>query len=261
MSIQKYNPNRKTGSEKKRAEDLMRLVRPISDKKKNAIDIGARDGYFSVLMTEFYKNITALDLEKPSFLHKSINCVQGDITNLNFIDESFDFVFCAEVLEHISPHLLQKVCFELERISKEYLLIGVPYKQDIRVDRTKCYSCGGKNPPWGHVNSFNIKKLQSLFPHSEIIEVSFVGKTNSRTNFISAFIMDLADNPRGTYGQIEACIHCGEKLKLPPKRSFSQEICTISAYSLNYIQKLFYKAHPNWVHLLFKKIAYNPTAD
>ncbi len=201
-------------------------------------------------------------MEKPSFLHKSINCVQGDITNLNFIDESFDFVFCAEVLEHIPPHLLQKACFELERISKEYLLIGVPYKQDIRVARTKCYSCGGKNPPWGHVNSFNIKKLQSLFPYLEIIEVSFVGETNRRTNIISTFIMDLADNPRGTYEQVEACIHCGEKLKLPPQRSFFQEICFISAFFLDYIQKLFCKAHPNWVHLLFKrKIAYNPTAD
>jgi len=104
----------------------MRLVRLISDKEKNALDIGARDGYFSELMTEFYKNVTALDLEKTLFLHKSINFVQGDITNLNFIDESFDFVFCAEVLEHIPPHLLQKACFELERISKEYLLIGVP---------------------------------------------------------------------------------------------------------------------------------------
>jgi len=253
MDLEQYNRTRETESEKKRTEDLMRLVRLISNKGKNVLDIGASDGHFSFLLTEFYENVTALDLEEPSFLHKNINCIQGDITNLNLSDKLFDFVFCAEVLEHIPSHLLQKACFELGRISKEYLLIGVPYKQDIRVSRSTCYSCGEKNPPWGHVNSFNLKKLQSLFPHFEIIEVSFVGETNLHTNFISTFFMDLAGNPYGTYIQIEACIHCGMKLKLPPERSLLQKIFTKVAIYLEYVQKTLYNAHPSWIHLVFKR--------
>jgi len=233
---------------------LRRLINLIPNKGEKVLDIGARDGHFSVLLTEFYKSVTALDLEKPFISHKNINCIQGDITSLDFKDNSFDLVFCAEVLEHIPSHLLQKACSELSRVSKAELLIGVPYKQDVRVGRTTCYSCGKKNPPWGHVNSFDKQKLKDLFPLFNINEVSFIGgETEASTNFMSTFLMDLAGNPYGTYSQEEACIHCGEKLKLPPERSLLQKIYTRMAFYINDIQKPFYKTHPNWIHIVLKK--------
>jgi len=98
------------------------------------------------LLVELFDEVTALDLEKPTISHDKIACVQGDIINLDFDDNTFDLVFCAEVLEHIPPHLLERATSELSRVSREFLLIGVPYKQDIRVGRTTCYSCGAKNP-------------------------------------------------------------------------------------------------------------------
>lgn len=103
--------------------------------------------------------------------------------------------------------------------------------------------------------SFNIKKLQSLFPHFEIIEVSFVGEANSHTNFTATFFMDLAGNPCGTYGQEEACIHCGMNLKHLPERSLLQKIFTKVAIYLEYGQKTLYNSHPNWIHLVFKRRA------
>lgn len=250
MDLKEY---RETEPEKKRTEDLVRLIGLVSNKGKKVLDIGARDGHFSILLTKFYENVTALDLTKPSIVHENINCVQGDITNLDFSDSSFDFVFCAEVIEHIPPHLLQKACSELGRVSKEHLLIGVPYRQDIRVDRTTCYSCGKKNPPWGHVNSFDRRKLQALFPDFEIAETSFVGENNSHTNFVSTFFMDLAGNPYGTYSQEEGCIHCGTKLTHPPERSLLQKVFTKMAFYTQYFERFLSKPHANWIHLVFKR--------
>ncbi len=244
---------RESDSEQKRTEDLMGLIRAIPNGGKSALDIGARDGHFSKLLTEIYQDVTALDLEKPSIFHSNIHCVQGDITSLNFSDNSFDLVFCAEVLEHIPPHLLEQACSELSRVSRGFLLIGVPYKQDIRIGRTTCCSCGGKNPPWGHVNSFDKKRLIDLFPLFNINEISFVGKSDAITNVISTFFMDLAGNPYGTYNQEEVCIHCGNKLKNPPQRTLLQKIFTRAAFYIKKTQKPFSKAHPNWIHLLFKK--------
>jgi len=210
-SVETY---RESELENKRTNDLMRLVRLIPNNILTILDVGARDGHFSILLAECCATVTALDLEKPSFSHNNnINCVQGDITNLKLGDNSFDLVFCTEVLEHIPSHQLQKACSELTRISKEFLLIGVPYKQDIRVGRTTCYSCAGHNPPWGHVNSFDRSRLEDLFPFFNISEISFIGETNIRTNFLSTFLMDLAGNPYGTYNQEEPCIHCGKTLK------------------------------------------------
>lgn len=240
MDLTQY---RESALEQSRTKDLMRLINLIP-KGKDVLDIGARDGHFSVLLTENFETVTALDLEKPTISHENINCVAGDITQLSFNDNSFDLVFCAEVLEHIPFPLLQKACLELSRISKSYVLIGVPFKQDIRVGRTTCYSCGKQNPPWGHVNSFDQEKLESLFPAYDLHEVSFVGENHEQTNFISTFLMDLAGNPYGTYDQEEACIHCGQQLKKPPERSLLQKAYTKMAFLRSVSRSLFARYIP-----------------
>ena len=38
--------------------------------------------------------------------------MRGDVTQLEFPNDSFDVVFCTEVLEHVAA--LQKACFEIE---------------------------------------------------------------------------------------------------------------------------------------------------
>lgn len=245
---------RKSESERQRTEDLMQYFRRISGKRKSALDIGARDGHFSLLLTTLFDEVTALDLEKPTISHSRVTCVQGDITKLDFDDNNFDLIFCAEVLEHIPPHLLQKATSELSRVSREFLLIGVPYKQDIRAGRTTCYSCGRKNPPWGHVNSFDELRLTNLFPLYTVKKISFVGEAGAPTNFMSAFFMDLAGNPYGTYNQEEKCVHCGETLIKPSKRSVLQKLFTRAAFYMIDFQKLLCNRHPNWIHILFQKI-------
>ena len=219
----------------------------------SALDIGARDGHFSKLLTGKFQFVTALDLDMPSISHPNIKCVKGNIAKLQFDDNSFDCVFCAEVIEHIPAKSLSQACSELSRVCKKYLIIGVPYKQDIRVGRTTCYSCGKKNPPWGHINTFDINKLKNLFPLLDVEKISYVGDTNISTNFISTFLMDLAGNPYGTYEQDEQCIYCSQKLMPPSGRNILQKILTKVAIYIEHFQKPFVVAHPQWIHILFKK--------
>jgi len=250
MDLSEY---RQSESEQRRADDLMQHIRRVSGEGKSVLDIGARDGHFSLLLAQLSDEVTALDLQKPSISHSKVTCVQGEATNLEFDDNAFDLVFCAEVLEHIPPHLLEETASELIRVSRHFLIIGVPYKQDTRVGRTTCYSCGGKNPPWGHVNSFDEDRLANLFPSCRVNEVSYVGESSSHTNFMSAFLMDVAGNPYGTYNQEEECIHCGERLISPPERTVPQKFLTRAAFYMTYFQRRFSKPHPNWIHILFHK--------
>ena len=129
---------------------------------------------------------------------------------------------CTEVLEHIPPGLLSKACSELSRVTNDYLLVGVPCDQDIRVGRTTCATCFAHNPPWGHVNSFTADSLRSMFAGMLVEQESWVGQNTERTNFLSSMLMDMAGNPYGTYGQEETCIRCGEHLVKPAERVFSQ---------------------------------------
>jgi len=136
-----------------------------------------------------------------------------------------------------------------------YVVIGVPYKQDIRVGRTTCFACGVKNPPWGHLNSFDERKLRDLFPDCTIVASAFVGVSDAGTNLFSCLLLDMAGNPYGTYSQDEPCWHCGAALKEPPARNLLQKALTRIALYAEAAQKPFLKPHPNWIHVLFEKKA------
>lgn len=247
MDLTEY---RNSAAEKARIADLMAL---IPDGGITALDIGARDGFISKLLVDHFSNVTALDLEIPTVDHPQIRCVKGDISDLPFQDASFSLVFCAEVLEHIPANLLPAACCELARVSKDYVLIGVPFKQDIRVGRTTCSSCGKVNPPWGHVNSFDEKKLAELFPRLSIVKKSFVGVSTSQTNRFSCTLMDWSGNPYGTYSQDEGCVHCGKDIGQPAARTLLQKFFTKLAFIGTCMQKPLIKPHGNWIHLLLRK--------
>ncbi len=242
---------RLTAKEIARTEDLIRLIPSVSGR---ALDIGTRDGHFSRLLSKYFDSVVALDLSLPSFQHPKIRCVKGDVTNLDFEDNSFEFVFCAEVLEHIPGKMLTKACEELSRVAREYLLIGVPYDQDLRIGQTTCGVCGQINPPWGHVNSFDETKLKSLFPGFDPEQISFVGQTKEKTNGISVCLLDLVGNPYGTYVQEEVCIACNQKVIFSSPKPLGYKLLAKVAILLQKIQmNISPQEKPLWIHVLFKK--------
>ena len=247
MNLTEY---RASALEKQRTSDLLGLVPQTG---QLALDIGARDGHFSVLLAQSFERVVALDLDKPNIEHPNVQCVKGDASRLEFADGTFDFVFCAEVLEHIPSSLLPKACQEIQRVCRGQLLIGVPFMQDIRVGRSTCQACGGKNPPWGHVNQFDEKRLKELFSSCRVERMSFVGSRVEQTNALSCALMDWAGNPYGTYTQEEPCIHCGQPLGTPRERHFGKKVLTRLAFlSQRWTTAC---AHPraNWIHLLLSK--------
>ena len=239
---------RASEAEQQRTADLLQLL-PTG--RRSVLDIGARDGHFSRLLADRFGEVTALDLQKPRFQIPGVVTVEGDVTHLQFADDSFGCVFCAEVLEHIPE--LEKACAEIVRVARHEIIIGVPFKQDIRVARTTCRSCGKTNPPWGHVNAFDEDRLTRLFARTERRSRSFVGTRQEATNPISTWLMDLAGNPWGTYEQEEACIHCGAHLTPPGDRAIWQKACSAIAAGLNQMQAHWTRPRGSWIHVVFQK--------
>jgi hypothetical protein len=241
---------RETEMEQTRIADLMAMLPAHAG---TAVDIGARDGFISSRLADRGVSVTALDLEQPQIDDARITCLKGDATALSFGDSHFDLVFCAEVLEHIPTSLLAKACSELARVARRHLLIGVPYKQDLRLDRSTCASCGKTNPPWGHVNSFDEERLAALFSTCRVVKKSFVGHTREATNFISSGLMELAGNPYGTYIQDEPCIHCDAALTAPATRTVVSRVLAKGAVLARKAQAPFIDERPKWIHVLLEK--------
>lgn len=235
-------------------ERISRLFDLIPAKGAKALDIGARDGHLSRLLAQRFAEVVALDLETPQIDHPNIRCLKGDATELEFANGEFDVVICAEVLEHIPSPLLAKVGLEISRVTRGAAIIGVPYKQDLRMACTTCQSCGEVNPPWGHVSSFDEGRLRSLFPALQVAQTDYVGSAEPTTNALSAALMTFAGNPYGTYIQDEPCVHCGQALGQPRSRRTLQRLATRSAYSLNKLQQYFASPRPNWIHMRLEPI-------
>ena len=199
------------------------------------------------------ERVVALDLNLPDVAHPRVDCVQGNAAQLGYPDRSFHTVVCAEVLEHIPPAQLPRVCRELVRVADRHVVIGVPFKQDLRVDACTCRTCGAVNPPWGHVNSFDLERLVRLMDGLVPARVDYVGRTRSVTNAVSAALQRYAGNPYGTYEQDEPCIQCGQRLLPPAERNFTQKVATKLAHWGTTLQMAATPWRANWIHVLFER--------
>lgn len=233
-------------------ERVARLFGLMARSGPTALDVGARDGHLSILLAERFEQVVALDLNLPKLDHPRVACVQGNAAELGFADRAFHTVVCAEVLEHIDPELLPKVCSEITRVTERHLIVGVPFRQDIRVGRTTCRQCGGVNPPYGHVNSFDLRRLKALMPGLAPVKVDYVGRTRSATNAMSAALLQFAGHPFGTYDQQEPCIHCGQKLGTPVPRNLVQRAATRLAHWGDKMQGAVTPWRSNWIHVRFE---------
>ncbi len=244
------HPDHSHPRERERIESLVQLT-PLD--ATTVLDVGARDGCVSCPLADRGAHVTAIDLDPPTFVHPRVTTGVGDARQLAFADRSFSLIVCAEVLEHIAADQLQRIASEFKRVAANYILIGVPFEQDLRVGRTICRACGAVNPPWGHVNSFGVETLDRLFSGFRRERVEYLGSAKHRTNPVSAALDAAAGFPYGTYEQLEPCIQCGAALSEPPAPSLLQRASNKASHLLDVAWHACIKARPLWVHVLYAR--------
>lgn len=101
-----------------------------SERQVNALDIGCNEGFWSYVGAINFENIYLCDVfsncRVNDFKSTNINFVKADGTFLPFNDETFDFVFSIDVIEHVDDY--ETIFKEHMRVCKSSgrILIGTP---------------------------------------------------------------------------------------------------------------------------------------
>lgn len=108
------------------------IIRQV--KRGTILDAGCGSGAYVSQFRDSIDDLVCLDLF-PDFLHRihngrgigrKVHLVVGDVTHLPFRDRSFDFVLCAEVIEHIPEPLCFGAVSELFRAARGKILVTTP---------------------------------------------------------------------------------------------------------------------------------------
>ena len=145
-------------------ERLHWIASQIPTNVRSILDVGSGPGFLSKLLTEHGFRVASIDLVLDSLRRFPGARAQADATRLPFADRSFDVVLCAEVVEHLSDAERHAAFREMWRVSRDYVVVTVPYRERMDAALVRCDRCGATFHPWGHRTSFDEEKLNKAFP-------------------------------------------------------------------------------------------------
>ncbi len=174
-----------------RFESTIDLVLPyLQSTELRILDIGCLDGgLLKQFRSRGFSNIAGIDPAPESSIHgkrDGIDIRVGTVSNIPFPDDSFDFILCVHMLEHVAS--FDKL--HLERV------LAPGGRLYIEVPNASAYSAESKDVFFDfsleHINHFGIDSLRNTF---------------SGLNFQ---LIDSGERiyPRGSAGEIQPSIYC-----------------------------------------------------
>jgi SAM-dependent methyltransferase len=146
------------------------------------LDLGCGDGRITNKLLGF-ERVVGLDFSKVALKHVKADHILASCTNTPFRKNSFDLVLTTEVLEHLNNEVYERTLREVEWLSPRYIIVGVPYKQNLRDLLCKCLNCGYIYLPSSdageHVRSLNGEKLTTLLSRYTLDSIVYCRKGRS----------------------------------------------------------------------------------
>jgi SAM-dependent methyltransferase len=179
---------------------------------KSILDAGCGDGSLTNELSFSFPRVTGIDRSAAALKYVCTDKVQADISHIPFDDNAFDLVLCCQVLEHLPDKVFELAIKELQRVSRKYLLIGVPYKENLAEHYTKCGNCKHIYHLWGHLRRFkNMENLADNFDRCKLSNFFFCSEM-SYTHPAVLWLKHFIGN-EWKWEETALCPNCNQKIK------------------------------------------------
>ncbi len=151
---------------------------------RSLLDAGGANGLFAEELQRARPDIgrvVCLDRSAAALKAGSGPRVQSSLEALPFSDGTFDAVTVLEVLEHLPAPVFSVALEELARVAGGWLLVAVPFRQDLERMLVTCPACLARFNPYFHVRSFDKRRLRTLFDRAgwECVRIGFEGSSET----------------------------------------------------------------------------------
>lgn len=144
--------DRCSSREEQRIAATVDLVPPSLD---SVLDVGCGDGRLLHVLARRARRAVGVDLHLEPLRRLKVRSVAGSAVQLPFRDCTFDLVLATEILEHLFPQDRQLAIAEMRRVSRELILISVPYRENLLEEVCRCAECGREFHRYGHLDAFD----------------------------------------------------------------------------------------------------------
>lgn len=92
------------------------------------LDVGCGNGYFTYYLQK-YGSVIAVDYARAMIAMNPVaSLAQADVSLLPFADNTFELVFCSNLLHHV-PDPMQ-VLLEMKRVSRQFVVVHEPNRNN-----------------------------------------------------------------------------------------------------------------------------------
>lgn len=115
------------------SEEVIRIIKKGTGRKKlKILDVGGyfknSEGQDTFPLMEFFPEDEVIVLDKADC--RLPQYIRGDATAMPLCQKTFDVLICQDVLEHISPSQREKFLDNLLQTTKDFVVLGAPFKTE-----------------------------------------------------------------------------------------------------------------------------------
>lgn len=143
----------------------------IEGRGRRILEVGAGDGDVVVTLSERGHTCYAMDISEVRLAkykeraeaHRITQLLGSVEDHIPLEDASLDVVLCGEVMEHVPDN--DRAFEEIRRVLRRggQLIVSVPYRESLKI--ATCPNCGKKFELNGHLHTYDLSSLRSLFGH------------------------------------------------------------------------------------------------